>query len=554
MVAQRDRAMARFDLQCRPALRHLDNSPYTRRRAQARLPVQTVLLEERRNTLAFWFGCVLVTTGVVLHLPMFLMARDSGYILAGMRMDAGMLAGMAAIVVGVGFAGYGLLPRSAGHAPLAPAHWRVAALLTLALVIDIMKPASLGFVTPGMRMEYRVSADTVAWLPFAALAGTVVGSCVWGVLADIYGRRASIVLSSVMFVGTSICGAMPSLWWNVGMCFMMGAAAGGMLPVAYALLAEIMPTRHRGWSLVLVGGIGALGGFFAASSLSALLQPVFGWRIMWFLNLPTGLILVALSPLLPESARFLQQTGRTDLARAALARFGVTLTAAASAVAPPEPESHAPVPPLAHGFLGVTTDLTLAAMAWGLVNFGLLLWLPTALVAEGRSVGASSALIAKSTLIAAPTIVICAWLFSAWSTKWSLVAMIAVMVLGMLGLAVQELGAGGLSRPVIPLTLLILGSSGVISMLLPYAAENYPLRIRGRATGWVAACSKLGGLVAQTLSVVAGVPPFAAAILSIAVPAAGSTILIALFGRESRGRSLGELDARDEVRRAESPI
>src|SRR3984893_1599273 len=427
-----------------------------------RLLVQTVLFEERRNTLAFWFGCILVTTGVVLPLPMFLMARDSGYLLAGMPMDNGMLLGMAAIVVGVGVDGDGLVPSSAGHAaggavghvtvapmrdvipplesaPLTAAHWRVAALLALALVIDIMKPASLGFVTPGMRMEYRVSADTVACLPFAALAGTVVGSCVWGVLADIYGRRASIVLSSVMFVGTSICGAMPNFWWNVGMCFMMGAAAGGMLPVAYALLAEIMPTRHRGWSLVMVGGIGALGGFFAASSLSALLQPVYGWRIMWFLNLPTGLILVGLSPLLPESARFLQQTGRTDLARAALARFGVTLTAGASAVAPPEPESHAPLPPVTHGFLGITTALTLAAMAWGLVNFGLLLSLPSALVAQGRSVGASSALIAKSTLIAAPTIVICAWLFSVWSTKWSLVAMTGVMVAGMLGL-------GGLSR------------------------------------------------------------------------------------------------------------
>src|SRR2546421_3003343 len=40
-----------------------------------------------------------------------------------------------------------------------------------------------------------------SWLPFAALAGTVVGSCLWGVMADIYGRRASIVLSSVLFVG-----------------------------------------------------------------------------------------------------------------------------------------------------------------------------------------------------------------------------------------------------------------------------------------------------------------------------------------------------------------
>jgi len=210
---------APFDLPQRP--------PYN-----ARL-VRTVVFEERRNTLAFWFGCTLVTAGVVLHLPMFLMARDSGYILAGMPMDTGMLLGMAAIVVGVGFAGYGLLPTSAGRAPLAPmldviaplenapltaAHWRVAALLTLALVIDIMKPASLGFVTPGMRMEYRVGPDTVAWLPFAALAGTVVGSCVWGVMADIYGRRALDRAVLVMFVGTSICGAMPNFWWNVGMC------------------------------------------------------------------------------------------------------------------------------------------------------------------------------------------------------------------------------------------------------------------------------------------------------------------------------------------------
>jgi len=43
-------------------------------------------------------------------------------------------------------------------------------------------------------------------------------------------------------------------------------------------------------------------------------------------------------------------------------------------------------------------------------------------------------------------------------------------------------------------------------------------------------------------------------IAGAAVPAVGSTILIALFGRESRGRSLGELDARDAVRRAQSPI
>jgi putative MFS transporter len=521
----------------------------------------SAILDQRRNAVAFWFGCALVTAGVILHLPMFVMARGSHFVLAGMPMDSGMLLGMAAIVMGYGFAGYGLLPkptapREAGmleavappeDAPLTRAHWGVAALLAVALIIDIMKPASLGFVTPGMRTEYSVTRDVVAWLPFAALAGTVLGSFVWGMLADIYGRRASILLSSVMFVGTSICGAMPDFWWNVGMCFLMGAAAGGMLPVAYALLAEIMPTRHRGWSLVLVGGIGAVGGYFAASALSALLQPWFGWRIMWFLNLPTGLILIALSPLLPESPRFLQQMGRLEEARAVLARFGAVLRPDPTSAAAPVEESHSPLPPVERGYFGITVALTLAALGWGLINFGLLLWLPATLVAEGRSVATSSALIAKATLIAIPTVALSAWLFGAWSTRWTLVVTIGLTLAGMAGLAFEQLATGGLSHPVVPLSLLIVGSSGVIATLLPYTAENYPLRIRGRATGWVAGCSKLGGLIAQGLSVAAAVPAFSIAVWAIAAPSILALVLIALWGHESRGRDLRELDRRQRA-------
>ena len=55
-----------------------------------------------------------------------------------------------------------------------------------------------------------------------------------------------------------------------------------------------------------------------------------------------------------------------------------------------------------------------------------------------------------------------------------------------------------LSNPMVPLVLLIVGSTGAISILLPYTAENYPVKVRGRATGWVAGCSKFGGLIAQS--------------------------------------------------------
>ena len=46
----------------------------------------------------------------------------------------------------------------------------------MALVIDVMKPASLGFTIPGMIGEYGVSNATTSLVPFFALLGSVMGS------------------------------------------------------------------------------------------------------------------------------------------------------------------------------------------------------------------------------------------------------------------------------------------------------------------------------------------------------------------------------------------
>ncbi len=179
------------------------------------------------------------------------------------------------------------------------------------------------------------------------------------------------------------------------------------------------------------------------------------------------------------------------------------------------------------------------------MNFGVLLWLPSALVAEGRSVGVASTIIARSALIAAPTVVVAAYLYSVWSTKWTVLAAIAITTLGLLALMLRSMGTFPLlSNPIVSLSLLIVGSSGVISTLLPYAAESYPVGIRGRATGWVAGWSKIGGLLAQGMSALALVPALGLAAAVVAVPAALSLLLIWTFGRETRGRDLRELEGR----------
>lgn len=511
-------------------------------------------LSDRRGLWAFILGVILVTSGVLLHAPMFLMGRHNHFILYGMPIGWDMLAGMAAIVFGCGIAAYGLLPRdiagqlAATHdivvsppedMPLGRAHWGLMAVLVIALIIDIMKPATLGFTLPGMMAEYRVDKAAVSALPFSALVGTVVGSIIWGIIADIYGRKASILLSAVMFVGTSICGAMPSLAWNVGMCFMMGAAAGGMLPVTYALLAEMMPSRHRGWSLVLVGGLGAAGGYFAASGFSALLQPLFGWRILWVLNLPTGLSLVLLGALIPESAKFLLSRGRKEEARRVMERFG----SSARQTRPAELmalERGPSVVLTGRAFFGKLLALSLAAICFSLINFGLLLWLPADLIAKGYSVGVSSKLLAESALIAFPTVFVVAYLYSAWSTKWSVVAALGVTLVGLVGVLWLELTGSG--SPILPVALLIIGTNALIAMLLPYAAESFPLRIRGRTTGIVAACTKAGGMLAQLFAILALVPALSVVSLIIIVPTFAALVLIAWFGKETRGRDLRDLD------------
>src|SRR5206468_7718994 len=95
--------------------------------------------------------------------------------------------------------------------------------------------------------------------------------------------------------------------------------------------------------------------------------------------------------------------GRREEARRVMERFGSKARTATHA----EEVSLAKGPSVAltgRAFLGKLFALSLAAICFGLINFGLLLWLPADLVAKGYSVALSSKLLAESSLIAFPTV------------------------------------------------------------------------------------------------------------------------------------------------------
>lgn len=515
---------------------------------------------EFHHPVAFWVGTLMLGAGVLAHLPMFMMAAPSGFKMVDMPVDATMIAGMFLIVAGLALSVYGLIPRrdalsrgrdgaaislvSADNAPLTRAHATLFIVLIVALVVDIMKPATLGFVMPGMAVEYGITRQTASWLAISALSGTAVGSIIWGLIADTLGRRCAILISSLMFVGTAICGSMPAFEWNLFMCFIMGASAGGLLPIAFTLMAETVPSHHRGWMLVLLGGIGTTGGYLAASLCAAWLEPQFGWRVLWFLNFPTGLMLIALNRFLPESPRFLVHVGRNEEARHVLESYGVTVVTAeiTNASLAPDVSHHWMQSLFGRRIFALSIGLVLCGLAWGLVNFGFLLWLPTNLRGLGLVGGAAETLLAKSAFLALPGVLLVTWLYHKWSTIKAIVLFVALTAAALIGFFLLGSGSVHSSDWFVVLTVILLVAvSGVIAMLIPYATEIYPIQVRGTGSGLVAGSSKAGGIAAAGLGVMGLFGSLTASSLTIAAVLAISAVVLAVKGIETRDRHLDEI-------------
>src|SRR5688500_2757781 len=119
---------------------------------------------------AFWCGSAAVAAGVIAHLPRFFASVAAEHGAHDAAMSELMMVGMILILVGLVLTAYGLIPMdvlrgnrtasSVEHysamddAPMTRQHWALLFVLGVALVVDVMKPATLGFVVPGMRAEY----------------------------------------------------------------------------------------------------------------------------------------------------------------------------------------------------------------------------------------------------------------------------------------------------------------------------------------------------------------------------------------------------------------
>ncbi|HEX2778036.1 MAG TPA: MFS transporter [Gemmatimonadaceae bacterium] len=522
----------------------------------------------------FWAGVVAVTLGVILHLPMYLDAREMGYRLAGMPLDMPMLVGMVLIVGGLVVSVMGLIPRqrttprgddtqirvrALDEVPIRASHVALMLVMAAAVTIDVMKPATLSFVLPGMTQEYGLRSPLhplgripAALLPLAGITGTVLGSFLWGWMGDRLGRRPSILIAAMTFIATSICGSMPSFALNMVMCFIMGLGVGGMLPIMFTIMAETIPARHRGWLLVLIGGDVA-GAYIITSWLAAALVPTMSWRILWLIGLPTGVLLILLNRWIPESPRFLLMHGRAQEAESIMRRYGATIVHEPAPAAPHAVAVSQPMRLLHPPFLGATIVVVLLGLGIGLVSFGFQLWIPSNLQKLGFTQADASRMLRNSAIIGFPFNFAVAWMYGFWSSRKTLILLAGLTALSLLGFVlVGDSVATNRDLLYALLVMPIWGISSVVAVLSAYSAEIFPTALRSRGTGLAAGFSKAGGVVIITLVAIALAPPSIAGTALIgAIPMALAAVAVALFGTETHKRRLEDITAEQL---SESPV
>lgn len=132
--------------------------------------------------------------------------------------------------------------------------------------------------------------ERVSWVFIGYLIASTIAAPVYGYLGDVFGRRRLLIVALAIFMIGSVLNAFaPTVTALAASRFFQGLGGGGMMSMAQALMAEVIPPRERG----RYQGYNATV-FVVASALGpvvgAFLTLQFGWRAIFFINIPIGIV------------------------------------------------------------------------------------------------------------------------------------------------------------------------------------------------------------------------------------------------------------------------
>jgi len=194
----------------------------------------------------------------------------------------------------------------------AGAHWLAVATVCVGAFMGQLDASIVTLALPSLRGEFHASLGAVGWVALAyliALAGSIAAV---GRLADMVGRKLLYTYGFVVFALASVgCALAPGLGWLVGLRALQGVGAALLQANSVALVAASVPSGSLGRALGLQGAAQAAG-LALGPSVGGLLIGVGGWRLIFLVNAPVGLVGVVLGWFFLPRSRGLAPRQRFD--------------------------------------------------------------------------------------------------------------------------------------------------------------------------------------------------------------------------------------------------
>lgn len=164
------------------------------------------------------------------------------------------------------------------------------AALSLCMLLSSLGTSIANVALPTLAQAFHASFQEVQWVVLAYLVTVTALTVSAGRLGDLMGRRRLLLLGLALFtVASGLCGASPKLGLLVAARAAQGAGAAILLSLAIALVREAIPAEKTGSAMGLLGTMSAVGTAMGPS-LGGFLIDGFGWRAIFLVNVPLGII------------------------------------------------------------------------------------------------------------------------------------------------------------------------------------------------------------------------------------------------------------------------